>query len=79
MTNYLDLTLPTARARTYTVNLVIFGVFNFGEFREEDKFANLRISQNYYYNSSRLLNIEIDNSRILDFVKITKITNSRKS
>ena len=59
-----------------TVDLVIFAWFNFREFRE-DKFANLGISRNYYYNSATV--IEIDNSRILDFTKSPKITNSRIS
>ena len=40
-------------ATRYTVDLVIFArFFNFREFREEDKFANLIITRNYYYNSA---------------------------
>ena len=49
----------------------------FRKFREEDKFTKLEISQNYYYNIATI--IEIDNSRISNFMKSPKITNSRKS
>ena len=70
-----DLAILTTTT-AFTVDLVIFEGFIFRECREEDKFANSRISRKIIFIIAQLE--KNANSRILNFVKSHKIRNSWK-